>query len=369
MWYPSPTAVDQAPRSRAAFDQAYAAGGEWWRGVDNADGHIAWGESMIMAALAAMYRGTGEPTYLDELAQRADAVLLQRDSIRGVTDYADASHSAWQALKYSDNREPLCWAVHTGLICWPMLELARLVDRDGLESVATSDDSTLGAKSTAYVAAAELAVAVHDPEWAPAGYYRQPAAADFTLYTPGNALPLNQCNALGRTLAILGELTGTASYTTKATALADRFDGAITSEGDAIAWCYRTACDATGYEDVGHAALNAWFILECARLSITFDGNDTDALEQTFRDLIIVPDADGLSVYDYLDGDGDGGIDGDGLVYIGRWGALAPGRPQTYVRLRRLLAHHYPPTEIDTTSHPALLGWAHLAEYEGGADT
>src|SRR5687768_8371640 len=82
-----------AVTARWAYEEAYdnVAAGAWYRDLDNEGASLAWGESYVMMSLAAMFRATGDPAYLDRLAWHADGVLAQRDDARGVADYRGVS--------------------------------------------------------------------------------------------------------------------------------------------------------------------------------------------------------------------------------------------------------------------------------------
>lgn len=60
-------------------------------------GKLAWGESYVLEGYALMYQATRDTYYLDKMVDHIDHVLANRDSERGVTDYAGASHPAWRA--------------------------------------------------------------------------------------------------------------------------------------------------------------------------------------------------------------------------------------------------------------------------------
>ena len=60
-------------------------------------GLLAWGESYVMSAYLLMYRAFGDTEYLDRFIEHADAVLENRDSVRGVTDFRGESGPVWRA--------------------------------------------------------------------------------------------------------------------------------------------------------------------------------------------------------------------------------------------------------------------------------
>lgn len=63
----------------------------------SSSGSLAWGESYVLQAYLLMYRAHGDESYLDEFVEHADAVLENRDSVRGVTDYRGRSRPAWRS--------------------------------------------------------------------------------------------------------------------------------------------------------------------------------------------------------------------------------------------------------------------------------
>lgn len=64
--------------ARLSFEAAYdnVEGGDWYRDSNNSTATLAWGESYVMMALAAMYRGTGDPTSLPPAEVSVDEELI-----------------------------------------------------------------------------------------------------------------------------------------------------------------------------------------------------------------------------------------------------------------------------------------------------
>jgi hypothetical protein len=85
---------------RSAYDTAYQ---DFYTGpgglpdVNNEVGGLAWGKSYSLLSTLRMYEAYRDPAYLDHFVADADAVLAQRDSERGVTDYRGLSLPAWRA--------------------------------------------------------------------------------------------------------------------------------------------------------------------------------------------------------------------------------------------------------------------------------
>ncbi len=309
-----------AVTARWSFVEAYdnVDGGDWYIGYDNTSATLAWGESYVMMGLASMFRATGGPDWLDELARHADAALAMRDDERGVVDYRGVSAACWQNTHYQDGGEAYCYVVHSGMLGYPIAEYARLVAEADLRDEVAYDGTTFGDKADRYVTAAAEVVAAHDDQWNIAGYYVFRPDASFLGY-PGVDLPLNQSNAMGRLLLVLHDLTGESSYLDKATALAQRFDAQITTRDGAHLWNYWGGSYSSNGEDVSHAAINVDFAAMCAERGVVFGEADMDAFATTFMDNVYVDDRT-FSVY-------VGGGETNHASYrpqVGRWLRLTP---------------------------------------------
>ena len=141
--------------ARWSFEEAYHAvdDGQWYIGHDNETATLAWGESYVVQGLAAMFRATGHPMYLDRMARHLDSILVQRDDARGVTDYRGVSAACWRNLSYQD--EPYCYVVHSGILAEGLAAFAVMVRDAGLEAELAADGESFGDKATAYLVAAE----------------------------------------------------------------------------------------------------------------------------------------------------------------------------------------------------------------------
>ncbi len=342
--------------ARWAYLDAYASGGDWYIGADNEQATLAWGESYVMMSLAAMFRATGDPDYLSDLARHGDAALAARDDHRGVSDYRGVSSACWRNLHYQPADQPYCYVVHSGMIAYPLVELARLVAAFGLQGEPAHDGQTLGDKAAAYVAAAEQTVAYHADQWREDGYFVFRPDATFLGY-PGVDLPLNQSNAMGRLLLVLFDVTGNPDYLDQATRLAQRFEAQITVGDDgAYLWNYWGGPFAGSGEDVSHAAINVDFAVMAAERGVVFDGLDLDGFATTFVERVYVDDAT------FSDAVGGGPTNGSSYrPQVGRWLGLAPVRNAVYTAVRDLFASDYPP---GTTASTGALTWALLAEHE-----
>jgi hypothetical protein len=334
--------------------------GDGYKDRDNATGTLAWGEAYIMMSYAEMFRGTGDPGYLVRLADHALSVLAQRDGARGLTDYAGQSRPCWQATKYSANSEPYCWVVHSGMISYPMADLVYLVGQNpGVGPLSVPGGHTLESAAQQVLAEVEKVVATHDfqynsgPDAGEGHYEGDPAAASVVPTVAGKALPLNQMNAMGRTLVLLWRVTGQASYLKKAAALASYLRNRMTVSGEAYVWTYwGDAWTGTDGEDISHAAINADFAALCHAHGLVFDAADMRRLGRTLFDKI---HRDAGAVADRVDGTG---TTGSYNWAVGRWLAVAPFEPRAWAVAANLYRG-----QSGTSSGSVLFGLAAIARH------
>ena len=328
-------ALAQGVSFRQTFDTVNLAlnKGDGYKTSSNNSGTLAWGESYIMMSYAVMFRGTGDPAYLLRLADHALSVLDQRDNKKGLKDFAGKSRPCWQSAKYSNNKKGYCWVVHSGMISYPMADLALLVQQNPkLGSLKVKGSTTLAAAAATVLAEVQKVVATHDFQYKSGpssgeGHYRGDPAAGATIGTSlaGKALPLNQMNALGRTLVVLWKRTGQAAYLTRAKGLATYLRNRMTKNGSAYAWTYwGTPWKQGGGEDISHAAINADFAKLCQSHGLIFTASDALRLARTVY-LKIHRTTDACA--DRVDGSG---TTGNYTVQVGRWLNLAPHEPRVW---------------------------------------
>ena len=352
----------QGASARLTYDAANLGlnGGDGFKTSDNAAGTLAWGESYVMMSYAAMFRGTGDPTYLERLADQAASVLAQRDSSIGLKDYNGASRPCWQATKYSTNNLPYCWVVHTGMIAYPMADLALLLEQNpALKSRTLPGGQTLGQAAQQLLAEVEQTVATHDFQYksGPAAgeghYVGDPAASAVVPSVAGLALPLNQMNAMGRALIALWKATGKTAYQQKAAALCTYLRNRMTKSGATYVWTYwGTAWSSGKGEDISHAAINADFAKLCHEHGLAFDAGEMVRLGRTLFDNVHVSTD---SAADLVDG---GGGTNTYKWAVGRWLNLAPYEPRVWP----VAANIYRDTTT-TSSGSVLLGLANIARH------
>jgi len=251
---------------------------------------LAWGMSYRMMTLNLLYEASGETQYLDKQLELIQQIFTKRDTdlaakYNDQEKYKDAQRGrimkCWGTGVYSKG-EYTCWAVHTGMVVYPMAEFVRIV-RAGGEATASYAQQV-----APYVPMMEEAVKEYDAEWREGpeegmGYYLFPES---TTSLSGQILPLNQMNAPGRALFALYDVTGKDEYREKAGKLAAYTNSKLThvEDGDYYAWAYWAKVpDAPGSgEDVSHAAINAHFMYLAWEHGASFDDTDMQRLTRTF---------------------------------------------------------------------------------------
>lgn len=292
----------------------------------------AWNVSYYLRSLTIMYEATGDPTYLETLARFIDRVLAQRDDVVGDNDYLGRLRPAWGTSRYSsDQSTHYVWAVHTGMITYPMARFVRIV----------YDDASLHAewkeRADRYLTAVQEAVQAHDedfvvgPDTTTEGYYTFGEAGRLGIVSDG-VLPLNQQNALGLTLLELHAITGSEEYLDKASRLAHFFYHRMyRMPNGSYIWPYRpdptplngpinvpaglfaTTISRSG-EDVSHAAINVDFIIQAYRHGLLFQEEDIEALVLSVLENIFTQNG---HVYGHIGGTGS--LDDSYALQIGRW--------------------------------------------------
>lgn len=358
MHLPLALALTLAVGPRWAFEDAYdnVDGGDWYMGDNNETALLAWGESYVLWSLMAMARLTDHPMYADRMTRHLDALLAQRDDARGVADYRGISGACWRNTSYQAGGEPYCYAVHSGMLAYPMASFAAWVGQWRHRDALAYDGQSFAAKALVYEAAAVATAAYHDDEWNDAGYYVFRGDATFLEFA-GVDQPLNQSNAMGLALLALHDLTGEPVYLERATALAARMR-AMMSPGPAggLVWNYWGGAFKAPGEDISHAALNVEFAVQAAARGVVFTAEDLDAIATTFVASVYVDDGTFTNFV------GGGAVNDPGYrPQIGRWLALTPHRGAIYTAVHDAFQRDYPAADVGSGS--VLLGWANLAAY------
>jgi len=292
---------------------------------NNDQGGLAWGEPYQLESLLLHWESSKELNYLQKFAERAQVILDQRDSVRGVTDWKGRSGPAWRSLHYSPHNEPFVWAVHTGLIVYPLLKFARLVRQDptvpGIESFSDLAEQC--------AIAGQQALAFHDEDWVVGptkteGYYRVSPKAKFLPF-PGFVFPLNFQSAMGRAYLELWLSSREPSALKRATALSRYVKNRIQilpidKQSSRAFWNYMGEPINPLGEDISHASITADFARLCFESSITFGARDLRAIAATLPRFLA---KDAFTVADYLGGFSQGGTH----PALAAWSALGGFEP------------------------------------------
>lgn len=226
--------------------------------------------------------------------------------------------------------QPVIFAVHTGMITYPIASFIRVVRK----TPALRNNPTYAAKAAEYLPVVRDAIAVHDEEWQESGgegYYQ------WTKGTPlpydGIVQPVNQSTALGRTLLELARATGAEPYVSRATKMARMFHNQLIEHADrTFIWHYWPTFakiwegyDQTGspetdlsiytpryrsgsggarqIEDTSHGAISVDFAALAYESGIVFRYDDLVRLARTFTQNLATYDADGIAtVFTRVDG-------------------------------------------------------------------
>lgn len=333
-----------AETPRELFDQADLAlnSGNGYKFYTNEQATLAWGESYIMMSYALMYEATHDRYYLDKLADHTHHVVQQRDDYRGVTDYRGLSTAAWRNLHYQPNQEPYCYVVHSGMISYPMARFVEEVYGDpSLWSLTTFDGTTYKAKADWVLARVKETASAHADQWRQGpnpleGYYVFRPDATFLAY-PGRDLPLNQQNALGRTLVCLTRIATDGTYHDKVKRLARYLLTNLTLDAQgAYVWNYWGGAYSAPGEDISHAAISVDYALQSYLRWTEFSGSDMTAFAATFTEHVV---SDVNNNYPYIGGSGTLNTYRNSLA---RWCGLTRYNPAIYAYVRNVVEREAP---------------------------
>lgn len=233
---------------------------------------------------------------------------------------------------FSCASQPVVFAVHTGMITYPIAAYVRTVYADPK----LRTHRHYKAKADEYLAAVEAAVAVHDDEWRESeglGYFQWPKGMPVPY--DGTEQPVNQSTALGQTYAELAAATGSARYRSRTRALARMVAAQLTVDSDqAYVWTYwptfglmykgfaKTGSPDTDVsaftpaygsggvgaqqiEDLSHGAISVEFAALAFRERLGFRGSDMARFARTYADNLAT-EADGVATtFVRVDGSGD----------------------------------------------------------------
>lgn len=267
------------------------------------------------------------------------------------------------------------FAVHTGMISYPMAKYARIVfDSPPLRN------GRHGGHARRIVRVVKRAVAFHDREFQP----HADGSADYTfsygapIPFDGSLQPYNQSHAMGQTLAELYRVTGENAYRDKVEALLASYShGLTTSEDGAFSWPYwavnsalykgYTAADgvssytpsfpaARQIEDISHAAISVEFVHAAADAGIGSADDQLSGFVATYLHNVV---RGRDQVWYRVDGTGDAAP--SNAVQCARWGAYAEQDPEIYRQaLRVYQAAALTPDQGSHALGIAYLNWARL---------
>lgn len=234
-----------------------------------------------------------------------------------------------------------CFAVHTGMVTYPIARYAALV----LGSPLLRRGRHRG-RAQRYLASLRRAIAFHDDEFAVddqgRGDYVWPKGAPVPF--DGTIQPYNQSQGLGQTMAVLHGLVGGGRYAQQVEALiASMRDGLVLDADGAYVWPYwpvhselyrgfsapeelstytPSYTPARQFEDISHAAITVEFLVAAHEVGLGGLEADLPRFARTYtQNLVRSQDQVWLRV------DGTTDAAPANAVQSARWGALAPWDP------------------------------------------
>jgi hypothetical protein len=324
----------------------------------------------------------GEPSYAVDVVNAAyGSTPMQATAREARPDPMVDDQPAYGTFRFRSL--PYVYAVQTGMITYPLVRFVGMVrGRAQLAAVPRYADA-----ADRYLAAAEAAIAIFDPDWRMTadgqGSYAFPRGAPVRF--DGADAPLNQSLAMGRTLYELALITGRPDYRAKVAALARslRGDLAVDPRGSFV-WTYswRRSAVYTGWdladrpsdntlwydgfrsaEDTGHGWIDVSFAAADAVNPMgppVFTAGDMQAFAATFTRNMAAVDATGApAVWDHVDGTG---CVGDADAIAPAWMPLAAWDPGVYAQSLAVYAARQP-----APSAASLFGCASLVRFAAGA--
>jgi len=327
-----------------SFNQNYLGDGyvKSLEGLNNDEAAIAWGTSYQMMAYNELYRATGNDDYLRTQKKVIDVVMAARDDKRKVALFTGEVAPIWSSVKYSE-RGRCAYAVHTGIITYPMYDFLLLIkDKTALQAEIGLDYKSL-------LSLLEESLNFHKIQWVNGpgegeGYY---LARNQEPILDGKALPINRLAAMGRSLWISWKITGNTEHRDMATGIGRFFKNRLSrqTDCDAYVWNYMFDPDFTPVEgdsktikekigrgeDISHGSLSMSLPAMLAEDGQVFDATDMARFGRTLT-CLIAPKSDGI-LRSHLDGDPEANPDKGLLASPGRWLRLTPFLPEVYGRI------------------------------------
>lgn len=251
--------------------------------LTNDRGRMSWGLSYRMSSLNEMARTTGARRYLEANLKCSLAALAARDDAKELKLWTDELAPVWGAGKYS-KRGRAAYAVHTGMIVYPMLDFLLLAREDA------DFRSNYQAELESIQQSALESLAFHDRQWRDGpgegeGHYR---ALNQEEGFDGKILPGNRLSAMGRALWCGYKLTGQAVYRDRALGIATYIKNRLTLAPDgAYYWPYQlpeepvkepAPKESVSGEDVSHGSLTMCLPILLAHEGLVFTDEDMQRL-------------------------------------------------------------------------------------------
>ncbi|HLT59895.1 MAG TPA: hypothetical protein VK020_01810 [Microlunatus sp.] len=261
------------------------------------------------------------------------------------------------------------FAVHTGMVAYPLALFARIV-AEGTPGLRRR----YGAAGERAGEAAAAAIAFHDEEFRIAdgvGDYVWPKGAPIPF--DGLIQPYNQSHGPGQALAELYRVTGDPEHRAKITAMLDGFARGVTTDaGGAYVWNYwpvhselysgyAAADDLSSYtpsygavrtiEDISHAAITIEFLDAADRAGIRHADLDLSRIARTFTQNVI---RSGSEVWFRVDGTADAAA--ANAVQAARWMPYARYDEEIYAQCRRV----YDAVQLEPNQGSHALGIGYL---------
>ena len=316
--------------------------------INNSAGGIAWGWAYRMMAQNAMVRRTHNVKYLQDNLKCVRAVLAARDDVRGVTLWTGAIAPVWSSDKYAE-RGRAVFAVHTGMIAYPILDFLQLA-QDSPEM-----KSRLKDESSAILQSVQESLRYHDRQWreGPAPEEGHYIGMDQENALEGKPLPGNRLSSMGRALWCLSQLTGNAEDRRRALAIGRYIRHRLTLAADgAYYWSYWLPLQPSppipkekiNAEDISHGSLTMALPILLVSAGEVFTREDMERLGKTVTQ--------GLARLNngVLFGEVNGNPKSSpSLVQIpGRWLHLTPFVPEVYDRIALYLrTYQAKPSPLD----------------------
>ena len=282
---PAPTLETYATAAR--YDELYMGDklAKALENVSNDQGGIAWGLSSRMTSINQMYRVTGDAKYIEAQLTCIRAVMAVRDDKREIKLWTGIVAPAWGCDKYA-KRGRAVFAVHTGIICYPMLDFLLLAKKD--EAFAAK----LGEEWERIAMCCIEAIGYHDRQWRDGppgeGHY---VGLDQEEVCENKPLPGNRLSAMGLALWTSWRVTGNGTHRDRARAIGLYIKHRLTPAPDgAYYWPYWLPIEAVKEsapkesvkgEDSSHAGLTLALPLMLAADNEVFTAEDVTRFGNT----------------------------------------------------------------------------------------